>query len=140
LIADLLDEVELLGAPIHVLLFILQVFLHDVEGGDVFAEVVHALAEQFDAVDGDLQVALDVLARVLEELAFGAVLVFQLATEVEQTADKFVDPAHFLFIVARIFGTKFLKALVGEDLALQFMAESLIRKVGYKNCNALIDF
>jgi len=87
LVADLLDEVELLGAPIHVLLFILQVFLHDVEGGDVFAEVVHALAEQFDAVDGDLQVALDVLARIGEELAFGAVLVLQLAAEVEDAAD-----------------------------------------------------
>ena len=132
MIADLFDEAKLLLAPVHVLFLVLQVFLHDVESGHIFADFVHALAEQFDTVDGDLQVAFDVLAGVVEELAFGAVFVFQLTAEVEQTADELVDPAHFLIVVTHVFGTEFFKTLVGEDLALQFVAKSLIGEVGYK--------
>ena len=49
LVAYLLDEAELGLAPVHVFLFVLEVFFHDVEGGDVLAKVVHALAEEVDA-------------------------------------------------------------------------------------------
>ena len=132
MIANLLDEVELCLAPVHVLFLVLEVFLHNVVGGLVFAEVVHAVAQQFDAFDRDLVVELDVLARVIEELALGPVFVLQFATKVKQTADELIDPAHFLIVVPHIFGTEFLKALVCKDLALQFVAESLIGEVGYK--------
>jgi hypothetical protein len=140
LVTDFLDEVELGLAPVHVFLFVLEVFLHDVEGGDVFAKVVHAFAEEVDAVNGDLMVEFDVFARVVDEFAFGARFVLQLTAEVEEATDEFVDPTHFLVVVTHVFGTEFLKALVGEDLALQFVAESLVGEIGYENCNALIDF
>ena len=140
LVTNLLDEIELGLAPVHVFLFVFEVFLHDVEGGDIFADFVHALAEEFDAIDRDLMVAFDVFAGVGEEFAFGTHFVFQLTAEVEEATDELVDPAHFLVVVPHVFGAEFLKALVGKDLALQFVAESLIGKVGYENCNALIDF
>ena len=77
-------------------------------------------------------VTFDVFARVGKEFAFGARFVLQLTAEVEETTDELVDPAHFLIVMGHVFGTEFLKALVGEDLALQFVAESLIGEVGYE--------
>ena len=132
LVTDLLDEVELGLAPVHVFLFVLKVFLHDVEGGNVFADFVHAFAKELNAVNGDLMVEFDVFARIADELAFGTHFMFQLTAEVKEATDELVDPAHFLIVMAHVFGTEFLKALASEDLTLQFVAESLIGKVGYE--------
>ena len=77
-------------------------------------------------------VAFDVFARVGKEYAFGAYFVLQLTAEVKEATDELVDPAHFFVVMGHVLGTEFFKALVGEDLTLQFVAESLIGEVGYK--------
>lgn len=93
----------MLLAPVHVVLFVLQIFLHDVEGGEVVLDAVYALAKQFDAVDGHLIVSLEELDGVLIERLSLDSLLLEFSPQVEQTVDELVDESLLFLGVLQIF-------------------------------------
>lgn len=94
----------MLLAPVHVVLFVLQIFLHDVEGGEVVLDAVDALAQQFDAVDRHLVVSLEELDGVLIERLSLDSLLLEFSPQVEQTVDELVDESLLFLGVLQIFG------------------------------------
>ena len=93
----------MLLAPVHVVLFVLQIFLLDVEGGEVVLDAVDALAQQFDAVDRHLVVSLEELDGVLIERLSLDSLLLEFSPQVEQTVDELVDESLLFLGVLQIF-------------------------------------
>ena len=132
LIADFLDEFELLLAPVLVFLLVKKIGLQHVICCRIFADRCHALAQQLHASHLNGEVGFDILQRVANQLASRVFLDFRTAAEVDDTVDELLHPFHLLVVMSNVFLAELVKAFLLENLTLYLVYECAFREACYE--------